>query len=817
MPSLVRTYMDWCVLEEGDNVSARRWEDATAGVTFEVKVVDMFGLLPALIARGLIPCAPLRPSVVITTQALEFYRVAHARCPQYAVEAFVKTLCNVHLTPYRAYLRTQFSIAYDLYLELRRRSEALVLEALGRNNAIWRLTHACPACMYKLDGEDKLIFEMLVTMDGNDSLKRVLRRESVADDSDDAVGPSAEREDNRDGGDGYFLSREVVDRWARRRLGNLLPTEGEANPCAGRWHNMAEDVTTKMWAVFDETGIFLSLCRHGFVLLIIDMIQSGELMKYPLATTEALLKHFKELIALGYDIGCSFETTVAQSELGPEAKRLCLRCLVGSFHGHAHNRLCQVRHLATYVKGVGLEDLEGCERCFSRSNGLARSCRYASRFHRQQEIASYFKHNDSFETYGTLSTSLLASTLLCKKYRSALAILGTEQDLHQTMYRYGITDVEDFEQALKDEEAFLVRLQQSSKAKLVETMEMEYVRRREQLLANMDKLNKLEHESRAANAPDAEFHPEALKLPIKLRHAREKIAQERDVIVELELDLDIIVPWTPTSQEWIQTMDTVRKHRYRKALDALELLVIQRLLELTKMNRSGTGYKMRKHIAKALQVRSKAIRTALERYNSAATAMVPVKPTLSWEQVVDYTFLSDFDLLRDENGLDGQRWAEPMFRFIMDSFFKVERAREEVKRLNIEIRRVVTWIGDERQYLQDKERGLREAGNVALAIQLRRYGQQRGIFGAAHMQKFYQLAKNPGFTGSLKPGMAIGGMEPPVGEMEMDEEVAETLDEQAEEQEAEDEEEEEMVSETWYQISRLALDSTNRRDDDDDE
>ncbi|KAJ7050772.1 hypothetical protein C8F01DRAFT_1000087 [Mycena amicta] len=758
------------------------------------------GLLPALIARGLIPCAPLRPSVVITTQALEFYRVAHARCLQYAVEAFVKTLCDVHLTPYRAYLRTQFSIAYDLYLELRRQSEGLVLEALGRNNAVWRLTHACPACMYKLDGEDKLIFEMLVTMDGNDSLKRVLRREGVAEDSDRTVGASAEREDSRDGGDGYFLSREVVDRWARRQLGNLLPTEGEANPCAGRWHNMVEDVTAKMWAVFDETGIFLSLCRHGFVLLIVDMIQSGELMKYPLATTEVLLKHFKELLALGYGIGCSFETTVAQSELDPEAKRLCLRCLVGSFHGHAHNRLCQVRHLATYVKGMGLEDLEGCERCFSRSNGLARSCRYASRFHRQQEIASYFKHNDSFETYGTLST------LLCKKYRSALSILATEQDLHQTMYRYGISDVEDFEQALKDETVFLVGLQESSKAKLVETMEMEYVRRRAQFEANMDKLKKLEHESRAANAPDAEFDPEALKLPIKLRHAREKMAQERDIIDELELDLDIIVPWTPTSREWIQTIDTVRKHGYRKALDALELLVIQRLLELTKMNRSGTG---------ALQVRSKAIRTALERYNAAATAMVPAKPTLSWEQVIDYTFLSDFDLLRDENGLDGQQWAEPMFRFIMDSFFKVERAREEVKRLNIEIRRVVTWIADERRYLQDKERGLRQAGNVALAIQLRRYGQQRGIFGVTHMQKFHQLAKNPGFTGSLTPGVAIGGVGPAAGEMEMDEEVAETADEQVDEQEAEDEEEDEMVWDTWYQISRLALDSTNPRDDDD--
>jgi hypothetical protein len=39
----------------------------------------------------------------------------------------------------------------------------------------WCMKHACPACMYKLEGEDTLIFNMLTTMDGNDSLKCVLR------------------------------------------------------------------------------------------------------------------------------------------------------------------------------------------------------------------------------------------------------------------------------------------------------------------------------------------------------------------------------------------------------------------------------------------------------------------------------------------------------------------------------------------------------------------------------------------------------------------------------------------------------------------
>ncbi|KAJ7049089.1 hypothetical protein C8F01DRAFT_1094008 [Mycena amicta] len=711
-------------------------------------------------------CAPQKPSVVITVQALEFYRVAHARCPQYAIDAFVKSLCDLHLVPFRPYLRTQFSIAYDLYLDLRRRSEKLVLDTLGRDNAVWRLTQTCPACMYKLEGEEKLIFEMLVTMDGNDSLKRVLRRGRV--DEDGVIGESVEREDNRDGGDGYILSWTVVVGWAKRRVGNLLPTE------------------------------------------------SGELyrMKYPLAMTEALLKHFGELIALGYDIGCSFKTTVAQSELGAEAQLTPISQRM--LKGWAWKTL---RAASDASRGPMV--LHGGKQAYLSPETLIKQRTQLSEDPCAGMDCQSTRTDESRDQEVMMRD--VTSALFCKKYRSALAVLGTERDLLESMYRHGMEDIEDFEQALRDEEAFLLlHLQESSKSKLVETMEMEYVRRMEQHHATVDKVKKLELVSRAANAPDADFDPEAVKLPIQLRHARGKLAQERDVIDELELKLDIIVPWTPTSRQWIETVAAVRKHAYRKALDALELLVIQRLLELTKMNRSGTDnivkvIKWRKHIAKALQVRSKAIRAALERYNTAATAMLPSKPTLSWEQVVNYTFLSDFDLLREENGVDGEKWAQPMFRFLMDSFFKIERAREEVQRLNIEICRVVTWIRDERQYLQRMEKGLRDAGEVTLAVQMKCYGQQRGIFAATHMQKFWELAKRDGFTGSLEHGVAVEAREKTADEVDMEEEVVETAEEAAENHDAEEEEEEEeeLVSETWYQISKLSLDSANRRDSDD--
>lgn len=130
--------------------------------------------------------------------------------------------------PYRPYLCQQFSIAYDLYLDIRRRTDERVMKVLGRDST-WRMKHAFPACMYKLEGEDALIFEMLTTMDGNDSLKRVLRCDKSFVEEDETGEPvlakSREREDSRDASNGYYISRDRVDKWAKSRLGDRLPMQ----------------------------------------------------------------------------------------------------------------------------------------------------------------------------------------------------------------------------------------------------------------------------------------------------------------------------------------------------------------------------------------------------------------------------------------------------------------------------------------------------------------------------------------------------------------------------------------------------------------
>jgi hypothetical protein len=93
-----------------------------------------------------------------------------------------------------------------------------------------------------------------------------------------------------------------------------------------------------------------------------------------------------------------------------------------------------------------------------------------------------------------------------------------------------------------------------------------------------------------------------------------------------------------------------------------------------------SGYKVRKHIAEALQVRSKAIQSALQHYNLAALALGPPRQHLSWEEVIDYAFLADFDILQDPTGNATIRaWADPAARQVLDSYHKLKRAKEEIQ------------------------------------------------------------------------------------------------------------------------------------------
>ncbi|KAJ6491230.1 hypothetical protein DFH09DRAFT_1252650 [Mycena vulgaris] len=674
-------------------------------------------LSASFVNLGYFPCSPSSAMVVVTVRVLELYRVTNLRCPRLAIQLWVKSLCDLHGVPFRPYLSTQFSITFDLYLATHAIVDVRVKALLHRNTPNWRLKNACPACMYKLEGEPPLALPFLSTKDGNNSLKRWGRRARM---EDGVEGASTERGDDRTVPGNYYLTRAEVDVWAKEGLNDLLkgfvPDNGDAHwepesgGCSDRWQNMKEQVTSKAWGMYDETGIFLSLCHHGFVLAVADMVMSGELGKYGFAVTFHLIDVLGE-ITEGYDIGCEFGDRInAHEVLGPFARHHKHRSLVGAFHGHGHCRLCQLTHLATYTKGVGLEDLEYCETFFSKSNTLAASTRYASRFHRQQAIATYLEHSDVFETYQSLSL------LLVNKYKRALEVKATEPALQEAMRDLGVMTKSVFELWLACEKEVLEGLKREP---IEETAAMEYYQR----LVNLDAATASTTTAGPSHDDYAAQAAATRRLEAQRRHAIDQHTKAELLVNDLEVRLACDVRWTPECEQWKEASAMVKRRRYQRALDHLQGLIIARMFELTKMNMSGTGYKLRKHIAKALQARSRAVRTALTNYNAAAARMSPPRESLDWEQ------------------------AKPSGRIAMDMYFKIERAGEEIGRLNIEIKRLMTYVRDEDEFLRREEIRVREEIGEAMAHQGRFHDERRYCL--------YRLRRVPGFTGSLEPGTAV--------------------------------------------------------------
>lgn len=211
-------------------------------------------------------------------------------------------------------------MAFDVYMEVRHRIDKRLDELLFKDE-ITKFQHACPSCTYKTANEPQLKYSMLACMDGNESLKRVLRTRKGRE--GEPVG--VERLDTRHRESHLFLRAEEVDVYkdeVKRRqpppiAAQTTPDaqetaedggksdeeeeeeEGEAvrrvsleegddegspvdgvtdeSPCADRWSNLAAEAKKRMWGIFSETGIFLAACRHGVVLQLCDMIRSGEL------------------------------------------------------------------------------------------------------------------------------------------------------------------------------------------------------------------------------------------------------------------------------------------------------------------------------------------------------------------------------------------------------------------------------------------------------------------------------------------------------------------------------------------------------------
>ncbi|KAI5993173.1 hypothetical protein EDC04DRAFT_2586648, partial [Pisolithus marmoratus] len=214
----------------------------------------------SLVWNGLLGCTPTALDLTITFQCLELYH-------QF-IQAYSRVLCALHGVTYQPHFQEQSSMTFDVYLSIQCSIQAHMDQALGHSDPNWHLQHLCPACIFKQPGEPILIPSSLKAMDGNNSAKQMAH----AGHADCCVFPSTYMILKAD----VNIFKNDVCTWPDQH-GNT--EHQETSGCADTWQ-AASPVDKDTVKVFEQTGIFLSACKHGMILTCAEMVCSGELYMF---------------------------------------------------------------------------------------------------------------------------------------------------------------------------------------------------------------------------------------------------------------------------------------------------------------------------------------------------------------------------------------------------------------------------------------------------------------------------------------------------------------------------------------------------------
>ncbi|KAG2151063.1 uncharacterized protein EDB93DRAFT_1083631, partial [Suillus bovinus] len=156
--------------------------------------------------------------------------------------------------------------------------------------------------------------------------------------------------------------------------------------------------------------------------------------------------------------------------------------------------------------------------------------------------------------------------------------------------------------------------------------------------------------------------------------------------------------------------------------------------------------------------RSDAIRNTINHYNTQAAALVPPRPKLAWKDIVEYSFLGEFDLLRhSRTDIRDADWTTPAHQEATVKYFKLQHARKEIQHLNIEVHRLRTAIHDEKTKTIAMIDQLLIT-NSPLAVELRRRWQARAAVNAVHLYRLDRIESQPAFSGRRGIGIRVANL-----------------------------------------------------------
>jgi hypothetical protein len=126
--------------------------------------------------------------------------------------------------------------------------------------------------------------------------------------------------------------------------------------------------------------------------------------------------------------------------------------------------------------------------------------------------------------------------------------------------------------------------------------------------------------------------------------------------------------------------------------------------------------------------------------------------------------VADFDALRGiKDGVAKKPWADPQVREAITLHFRMKRAKEEIHRLNVEIRRQTTYMRDEHVLYQHTVRRTQDS-DPDLAIYIAKEGDYQDSIFTFITYYLIKTSKLLHFSGVLKPGTRSGAINEDVTE-----------------------------------------------------
>jgi hypothetical protein len=157
---------------------------------------------------------------------------------------------------------------------------------------------------------------------------------------------------------------------------------------------------------------------------------------------------------------------------------------------------------------------------------------------------------------------------------------------------------------------------------------------------------------------------------------------------------------------------------------------------------------MQMQIWKALQRRGKAIRVALNKYNRLAKQLQPPAPPLEWKDVVNYMFVAEFEILKHSysyKDVTNAPWVSQSTREGISKYYKVQRAKEEIICLNVEIKRLSASIQEENQFFEASIETT-SSTNTLLSLELATVYKSRHRVNNFHLQRLDAFEAKHGFA-----------------------------------------------------------------------